>query len=96
MRSIPGRGRITAVAFSVDERIFVATGRLFKGDLTGGHLKNDVLEYDVTKNQWYYRGEIPGGGRENAVSFVVDGKVYIGLGENENGSLNDLWVMNDL
>lgn len=95
MRSIPGTGRITAVAFSVNERIFVSTGRLFKGDLTGGHLKDDVLEYDIRQNTWYCRGEVPGGGRENAISFVVDGKVYIGLGENEDGVLNDLWLMND-
>lgn len=96
LRDIPGTGRITAVAFSLDERIFVATGMLFRGNLTGGHVKDDILEYDTQKNVWYHRGTIPGGGRENAVSFVVDGKAYIGFGENENGVLNDLWVIGNI
>lgn len=96
LKNIPGTGRITAVAFSLKERIFVATGRYFKGTLTGGHLKSDLLEYDVQKNVWYHRGEMPSGGRENAVSFVVGGKAYIGLGENESGVLSDLWEINNL
>lgn len=94
VKSIPGTGRVTATAFSVDERIFIAAGRYFRGEYTGGHLKDDLLEYDVDKNKWYYLGKISGGGRENAVSFVVGGRAFIGLGENENGVLDDLWEIN--
>lgn len=96
LKNIPGTGRITAVAFSLNERIFVATGMRFKGDLTGGHAKDDLLEYDAKKNAWYHRGTIPGGGRENAISFVIDGKAYVGLGENANGVLDDIWVIKDI
>lgn len=96
LKNIPETGRTMAVAFSLEDRIFVGTGRFFQGTLTGGHLKEDLLEYDVQKNVWYHRGEMPNGGRENAVSFVVGGKAYIGLGENDSGTLDDLWVIHNL
>jgi len=54
-------------------------------------LKADLFEYDAMRNVWYERGTLPGGGRENAVAFVVGGKAYIGFGENDQGMLNDLW-----
>jgi len=90
-RSMPDAGRINALSFSAENRFFVATGRHFAGAHTGGHLKSDIMEFDVTKNNWKKVGIIPGGGRENAISFVLLNKLYIGLGENENELLNDLW-----
>jgi N-acetylneuraminic acid mutarotase len=90
-RAIPGTSREFGVGMSIGNRYFVATGRHFAGNLTGGHLKDDVVEYDAGKNVWYVRGVLPGGGRENAISFVINGKGYIGFGENDEGLLNDLW-----
>lgn len=90
-KSMPGSSREFAVALSVNHRFFVATGRHFAGNLTGGELKDDVLEYDAVKDLWYNRGILPGLGRENAVAFVLNGKAYIGFGENDNATLNDLW-----
>jgi len=90
-KSMPDNGRINAVSFSLNNRIFVATGHHFGGDMTTGRYNSDVLEYDTDKDVWYFRGNIPDGERENAVSFVIDGKAYIGFGENEKEVLNDLW-----
>lgn len=90
-KSMPDAGRINALSFSADNRFFVATGRYFAGEHTGGHLKSDLLEYSATENHWTKVGDIPGGGRENAVSFILLNKVYIGFGENENEVMNDLW-----
>jgi len=90
-RSMPDAGRINALSFSAENRFFVSTGRHFAGAHTGGHLKSDIMEFDVVKNDWKKVGTIPGGGRENAISFVLQNKVYIGFGENENELLNDLW-----
>jgi len=90
-KSMPGSSREFAVALSVNHHFFVATGRHFAGNLTGGELKNDVLEYDAAKDQWYNRGTLPGAGRENAIAFVLNNKAYIGLGENDQAILNDLW-----
>jgi N-acetylneuraminic acid mutarotase len=90
-KSMPDNGRENAVALSVDKRIFVATGRHFGGNLTGGHLKSDILEYDIDRNVWFERGNIPAGERESAISFTIGGKGYIGFGENDSKVLNDFW-----
>lgn len=88
-KKMPDTGRINALALAVSDRIFVTTGRYFAGMHTGGHLKSDVVEYDAAKNQWYKRGEISSGARENALGFVLKGRVYIGFGENESRTLDD-------
>ena len=90
-KKLPNAGRENAVSFSLNNRFFISTGRHFGGDLTGGHLFSDILEYDAVRNVWYNRGDIPGGARENAIVFVIDGKGYIGQGENDTAILNDFW-----
>ena len=89
---MPDNGRNDALSFSINNRFFVSTGRHWGGNLTGGHLFSDVMEYDATRNVWYNnRGDIPGGARENAVCFVINGKGYIGQGENDTDIINDFW-----
>lgn len=90
-KSMPASSREFGVSFTIDHRYFVATGRHFAGNITGGELKDDVLEYDAEKDVWYNRGTLPNGGRENAIAFVIDRKGYIGFGENDQAILNDLW-----
>lgn len=84
-------GRVNATSFAVNNRFFVSTGRFFAGEFTGGHVKSDLLEYNANLDLWYNRGKIPNGNRENAVSFVINEKIYIGFGENNQSVLNDLW-----
>ncbi len=98
-KSMPDNGRTNGLGFSVGERFFVSTGRHTGGDLTGGKLFSDLVEYDVNKDAWYNRGVLPDGGRENAVSFVINDTVYIGCGENsvlndENQVLKNFWKFN--
>jgi N-acetylneuraminic acid mutarotase len=90
-KGIPGKGRTNAVAFSVDNRFFVATGRFFGGTLTDGQFFDDIMEYDALKNEWYKRGIIPNGARENALAFVIGNNAYIGFGDTDNAQYNDLW-----
>ncbi len=89
-KSIPDKGRVNGTALCVQNRFFISTGRYFKGNLTGGHLKSDIMEYDPTRNGWYDCGNIPGAARENAITFTIDGKGFIGLGESDNTLFNDL------
>jgi N-acetylneuraminic acid mutarotase len=89
--SIPDNGRENAVSLTIKGRYFVSTGRHFGGNYTGGKLNSDILEYDSDKDLWYKRGNIPASGRENAISFTINGKGYIGFGENDNTVLNDFW-----
>ncbi len=90
-KNMPDSGRINALAFSVQNRFFVATGRRFGGSLTSGLLHNDIMEYDALKDVWYKRGTIPTLGRENAIAFVIGSNAFIGFGETEKTRLNDLW-----
>ena len=47
-------------------------------------------------DKWLLRGRLPRGGRENMVAFSIDGRGYIGLGEDANGTiLNDLYSWHD-
>jgi len=90
-KAMPDNGRETSVSLDINNRILIATGRHFGGNLTGGHIDSDILEYDLIKNVWYERGNIPNGGRENAIAFTINGKGYIGYGENDTQVLNDFY-----
>jgi len=90
-KPMPDNGRSTATALAINNRYFIATGRHIGGDLTGGHLKSDIMEYDANRDVWYERGNISTENRENAISFTINGKGYIGFGENETKVLNDFW-----
>lgn len=91
LKSMPDNGRQNGEGLAINERYFVSTGRHFGGTQTGGLLLDDLMEYDSSKNVWYVRGTVPGGGRTNAVSFVLNGKGYVGFGENDSNILNDFW-----
>jgi len=90
-RKMPDNGRVNGITLVVNNRFFVSTGRHFRGNLTGGHVKSDIIEYNPELNVWYNRGNIPASGRENAITFTINGKGYIGFGENDTEILNDLW-----
>jgi len=90
-KSMPDNGRENAVSLSINNRVFISSGRHFAGNLTGGGVKSDLLEYDIVRDLWYERGNIPESGRENAVAFTINGKGYIGLGENDTEILNDFY-----
>jgi len=89
--SMPDNGRENAVTLTIKGRYFVSTGRHFGGNYTGGKVNSDIIEYDATRDSWYERGNIPSSGRENAISFTINGKGYIGFGENDSTVLNDFW-----
>jgi N-acetylneuraminic acid mutarotase len=91
-KSLPGHGRQNTLAFAVGDRYFVATGRYWRGNSEANqYLRADVKEYDPNRNRWIDRGEIPNGKRENGIAFTIDGTVYLGLGEDDNGFVNNFW-----
>lgn len=89
-KNMPDNGRVNALSFSVNGRVFVATGRHFGGTETTGRFFSDILEYDIEKDCWYHRANLLQG-RENAISFVLQGRAYIGMGENDQEVFNDLY-----
>ncbi|MEI6555046.1 MAG: hypothetical protein WCL70_05630 [Paludibacter sp.] len=93
---MPDTGRENGLSISIKDknsksRYFVTTGRRFAGEMTGGGVKSDIMEYDPIRTAWYKRGDIPNGGRENALIFAINGKGYVGFGENSNTVYNDFW-----
>jgi N-acetylneuraminic acid mutarotase len=90
-KSMPDTGRCNATAFVVNGRFFVSTGRYYDGHLTGGHLKNDLLEYNPASDSWIRHTNLSAPPRENAISFVSGNRAYIGFGEDNSTIFNDLW-----
>ena len=91
LRSMPDRGRVNATALCLGGRVLVTAGRAFHGPQTGGGVIGEVLEYDPGSDTWYNAGELPGGARENAIAFTIGSCGYIGLGEDDDALLGDLW-----
>ncbi|MBL0745502.1 Kelch repeat-containing protein [Chryseolinea lacunae] len=65
--------------FAAGDKLYVIGGR--KGNL----VSNQYWEYNFATNQWTNKGGLPGGARAYGVAYVIDDKVYYGLGY--NGSL---------
>lgn len=92
-KSMPGNGRLNAVGFTLGGNYFVATGRHFAGSLTGGETLNNILMYDSNRGNWTAINALRDGARENAITFTLDDRVYIGLGENDTQLLNDFYLI---
>lgn len=77
-------GRMRAISFMLNGRVYVA----------GGNYLNDVWVYDPASNSWAQKNNLPGASsRTGGISFVINGKAYIGLGAdyNSNDFRKDLW-----
>lgn len=44
-----------------------------------------------SQNTWIQKADVGPNNRHAGVSFIINGKVYVGLGVNENGFLQDFW-----
>ena len=84
-------GRILSNGLSINGKGYVMLGRYWNGAQNGGRLLSDILEYDPNENAWISRGDFPGGARQNAVVFQIQGRGYILMGENEEKRLPDVW-----
>ncbi len=82
-----GSGRQSPCGFSIGNRGY------FVGGYNGGTYYNDVWEYNQSSNVWVQKATSFGGSvRISAVSFVLNGKAYMGTGEIGSASYtNDLW-----
>ena len=91
--AVPGV-RQMATCVVTDEYIYMVGGRKFGGSMSGGKIYDDVLRYDIQKDEWAYAGAInvPA---EGAFSFSIDGVAYVGGGEGEEKVLNTLYKIED-
>ncbi len=79
-----------AAQLTVNNQFFMIGGR----DWYKIKLSDRIYEYQSETDKWILRGYMTGGGRENMVSFVIDGVGYVGLGETEtDGRRNDFYKL---
>ena len=79
---VPGRTRNLAASAATDRYVYVCGGMHFGGMNTNGEVLQDVRRYDPQKDQWQWVAVMPQG-LLNHVCFAIDGKVYWGLGEDD-------------
>jgi N-acetylneuraminic acid mutarotase len=66
----------------VDVTAFALNSNIYIGQAGG----QDYWKYSPSQNQWTQVKDFPGQARFDAVSFVVGGKAYVGLGYGEQGA----------
>jgi len=86
--SFSGVKRADAVAVSMDNKAYIATG------YDGEDRLNDVWEYDASRDTWIRLDEgatVRPPARNDAVGFGANGKIYIATGYDGTYELDDLW-----
>ena len=88
--NFPGGNRVQAVGFSIGEKGYLATGST---SLNNEERKSDLWEYDPASDKWTQKADLPGGERQDAVSFSFNGKGYVGMGTSAFGWIKrqDFW-----
>ena len=81
--SMPGYSRCSGIGLATTTRGYVVGGYLGGYD----HFK-DCWEYNPTTNVWLQKADFPGAKRRWVMGFVINDKVYIGLGGFMNGPSN--------
>ncbi len=76
-----------ATAFVLDNYAFAGTG-----ERVGQRYQDGFSFYDPSFDSWTPIAPFAGGPRSGAVSFTSFGHGYVGLGENNTGTLYDFWL----
>ena len=92
--NFPGGIRQATIHFALNGLGYVGCGLTDLGTYAG---LNDFYTYDDVLNTWTQIGNFPGPGRHSAVSFVINNKAYVTLGNTGNTqgtTFDDLWEFN--
>lgn len=85
--AVPGRERTLAASAATENYIYVCGGIHFGGVNTNGEVLQDVQRYDPQTDSWLWVSVMPQR-LFNHVCFAINGKVYWGLGEDEDWQVN--------
>lgn len=85
------RGRTLGCGLSLAGKGYVLLGRYWGGELNGGRLLNDVMEYDPVTRGWTLLTPFPGDARQNASTFATDSVGFVLLGEDNVERKADVW-----
>ena len=89
-KKILGAGRNAAVCCATDDYVYLAGGRHYGDTLTTGFFYNSIQRYSPQHDQWEYVGSMPYEA-ENMVIAYINEQIFIGLGENKEGIIQDKW-----
>jgi N-acetylneuraminic acid mutarotase len=89
-KKILGAGRNAAACCATDDYIYLVGGRHYGDSLTTGFFYNSIQRYSPSQDKWEYIGCIPYEA-ENMVSVSVRNQIFIGLGENPDGEIQNYW-----
>jgi N-acetylneuraminic acid mutarotase len=78
--------RHNATAVSDGQYIYLCGGSFYGGTLTTGIYYDDILRYEAAKDEWVRLGHLPDDARENMISWVIDGTLYTGLGNDKRNT----------
>ncbi|SEM44974.1 N-acetylneuraminic acid mutarotase [bacterium A37T11] len=81
-----GLPRSGSVGFTIGNYEYITTGYG-----TNSTRFTDTWRYDASTGTWDEVAPFPGAARNNAVSFVSNGKAYVGLGTNSNEMFKDFY-----
>ncbi|WP_205513178.1 Kelch repeat-containing protein [Longitalea arenae] len=83
-----GPARSEAVAFTINDTVFVGTG--FTN--TNTRRFKDFWKYSLDKRYWTQIADFKGGERSSAIGFAVNGKGYVGTGYDLDANYKkDMW-----
>ncbi len=84
-----GTGVYFATGFAVSGKGYVCCGKL-----GASYYSQELWEFNPSTNTWLSRATFPGGVRYGQMSFVLNNKVYVGCGTDENWFTSDFWEYN--
>lgn len=76
--------RINGTAFTLGSKAYVGLGYI-------SGVRNDFWEYDPTADTWTDKTAFEGAGRQNAVSFVFNGRAFVATGYTGSSYFADMW-----
>ena len=86
MQNIPFSGRGYAYGVAKGNLAYMGFG-----NTSSGQYPVDWWQYDMNNDTWYQLADFPGNGRQHPAMVVVNDKIFVGCGGNNNGNLNDWW-----
>lgn len=85
---VPGQTRTLAASASTNSYIYLCGGMHYGGVTTDGEVLQDIRRYEPNTDTWQWVGIMPQR-LFNHICFAIQGKVYFGLGEDENWHVNN-------
>ena len=86
--TVPGQQRTLAASAATSNYIYLCGGIHYGGVNTTGEVLQDIRRYDPSTDQWQWVAVMPQP-LHNHICFTANGKVYWGLGENEDWHVNN-------